>query len=89
MLLPALVMVTLAPVAVRLPVAVPLLPTVTLPRFKLLGVTPNWPWAWVPVPVTLSVVVAEDALLVKVSVPLAVPVACGLKVTLKAALWPA
>jgi len=45
--------------------------------------------AAVPVPVRLSVVVVGCALLVKVSVPLAAPVVCGLKVTVNDALCPA
>lgn len=41
LLLLAEVTVTSAPVAVRLPVAVPLAPTATLPTFKVAGVTAN------------------------------------------------
>ncbi len=42
LLLLAEVTVTSPPVAVRLPVVVPLAPTATLPRFKVAGVTANW-----------------------------------------------
>jgi hypothetical protein len=42
--------------------------------------------AAVPVPVRFSVVVVCCALLVKVSVAVAAPVVCGLKVTVKEAL---
>ena len=45
--------------------------------------------AGVPVPVRFSVVVVGCALLVKVSVALAAPVVCGLKVTVNDALCPA
>ena len=48
-----------------------------------------WGAAAVPVPVTASVVVVGDALLVNVSVPLAAPVASGVKVTVNEALCPA
>jgi len=43
----------------------------------------------VPTPVRDSVVGEFDALLVNVRVALAVPVDCGVKVTVKPALWPA
>ena len=42
-----------------------------------------------PVPVRASVMLDGVASLAKVSVPLAAPAACGLNVTVKAALWPA
>ena len=56
LLLLAEVIVTFAPDAVRLPVAVPLSPTATLPKLKVAGVTANWPTAVVPVPVTSATV---------------------------------
>lgn len=43
------VIVTLAPVALRLPDALPLAPTVTLPKFSVLGETVSWPAEAVPV----------------------------------------
>ena len=73
--------VTLAPVAFKLAVPDPLLPTATLPRFRVVGVTESCPAAVTPVPVAEAVVVDGDALLVKVSVALAAPAVSGLKVT--------
>jgi hypothetical protein len=52
--------VTLAPLAVRVPDAVPLLPSTTLPRASVVGATASCPFAGivvVPVPVTVSTVV--------------------------------
>jgi len=46
----------------------------------------EWTGAGVPVPVSVSVVVEGWALLVNVSVALAAPVVCGLKVTVKEVL---
>src|SRR5579864_1041490 len=46
----AAVTVTFAPLAVRLPDAVPLVPTTTLPKPKVVGVTASCPAAAVPVP---------------------------------------
>ena len=47
----AALMVTLAPVALRLPDAVALLPTITLPRLSRDGVTESWPVVFVtPLP---------------------------------------
>jgi hypothetical protein len=48
-----------------------------------------WAGAGVPVPVSASMVVAGCALLLKLSEALADPLACGLNVTVKGALWPA
>ena len=53
----AAVMVTLAPLAVKVPDAVPVLPTVTLPRARVVGATLNCPVTVVPVPVRVAVVV--------------------------------
>jgi len=39
----AAVTFTLAPDALKLPDAVPLLPTVTLPSFRVVGFTLSWP----------------------------------------------
>lgn len=89
MLLLAEVIVTSAPVAARLPVAVPLLPTVTLPRLNEVGVTANWPCAAVPVPVITVEVVEGKAVLANVRVAFASPAACGLKLTENVALLPA
>ena len=89
LLLLAAVTVTLAPLALRLPVAVPLLPTATFPKLKVAGVTVSCPVAVTPVPVAEAVVVDGDALLVNVSVALAAPAVCGLNVTVKDAFCPA
>ena len=84
------VTVTLAPVALRLPEPDPLSPATTLPRFMAVGLTVSCP-AWltvIPVPESDSVVVEVCALLVKVSVALAAPVAVGWKVTVNGTLPP-
>src|ERR1700722_5818442 len=86
LLLLAAVMVTFAPLAVRLSAAVPLAPTATLPKFKAVGVTANCPSAVVPVPVRSPTMEEGFALLTKVKVPLAAPLVCGLKVTVNSAL---
>jgi hypothetical protein len=65
------VTVTFAPVAIRLPEAVPLLPATTLPRFRVVGLTVNCPVAAVPVPDNVIVKVGLDAVEVMVTVPLA------------------
>jgi hypothetical protein len=88
LLLLAEVMVTFAPVAIRLPVAVPSAPTATLPKLNDVGVTANWPTLVVPVPEASTTVELGSALLVKVKVALAAPLACGLKFTVNGALWP-
>ena len=81
------VTVTLDPLALRLPDAVPLSPTTTLPRASVAGLTESCPeLAAIPVPVSDSVVVPGVALLVKVSVAFAAPVADGLNFTVKGRL---
>ena len=85
----AAVMVTLAPVALSVPEAVPLLPTTMLPRLREVGVTASCPTGAVPVPVSDSVVVVLCALLVKDNAELTDPVAVGLNVTVKGTLCPA
>jgi siroheme synthase len=85
----AAVTVTFAPLAVRLPDAVPLVPTTTLPRPSVVGATVNWPTAEVPVPVRASTVVEGLALLVNVNEAVAAPEVVGLKVTANGTLWPA
>ena len=84
----AAVTVTLAPLAVRVPDAVPLVPTTTLPR-EIVGETLSCPIAAAPVPVRGMVRVGLEALEVMVTVPVALPAAVGVNVTLKVALWPA
>jgi len=84
----AAVNVTLAPLALRVPDAVPLVPTTTLPRAKLVGETMSCPVAAVPVPDSAMVRVGLEALEVTVTEPVALPAAVGVNVTLKVALWP-
>jgi hypothetical protein len=84
----AAVTVTLAPLAVRVPDAAPLVPTTTLPRAKLVGERTSCPVAAVPVPDRAMVRVGLEALEVMVTVPVALPGTVGAKVTLKVAFWP-
>jgi hypothetical protein len=85
----AAVTVTFAPLAVRLPDAVPLVPTTTLPRPRVVEATVSCPAAAVPVPDIGIVSVGLDAVEVMVRLPLAFVADCGANVTLKLALWPA
>ena len=85
----AAVTVTFAPLAVRLPEAVPLVPTTTLPRLSVLGVAVSCPAAAVPVPDSGIVSVGLDAVEVMVTLPLALAADCGANVTVKLALCPA
>jgi hypothetical protein len=86
----AAVTVTLAPLAFRVPDAVPLVPTTTLPKARVVGVTASCPAVPVPVPVpsrfTVTVLAAS---LVIVAVALNVPAALGENVTLTGVLCPA
>jgi hypothetical protein len=84
----AAVTVTSAPLAVSVPEAVPLVPSITSPRAKVVGVTASCPGAAVPVPDTDSVVWASDALLARVTVALKLPVALGVNSTPRLTLWP-
>ena len=81
--------VTLAPLADRLPEAVPLPPLTTLPMASVDGEMLSCPTAAVPVPVSVPVEVEGWALLVAVSVALAEPTAVGLNVIVKGTLCPA
>src|SRR5215469_7109006 len=65
-----------------------LLPRVMLPKLRLVGFGPSAP-AVTPVPVRGMVRVGLEALEVTVTVPVALPAAVGVNVTLKVALWPA
>jgi hypothetical protein len=85
----AAVTVTFAPVAVRLPDAVPLVPTTTLPRPSVVGLTVSCPAAAVPVPDRGIVSVGLEAFEVIVTLPLALVAVCGVNVTVKLALCPA
>ena len=83
------VTVTLAPVTLNVPEAVPLVPTTTLPRDKLAGETVSCPVALAPVPDKLMLRVGFVAFEVRVTLPLALPAEVGAKVTVKVVLWPA
>src|ERR1017187_9065330 len=80
----AALMVTLAPEAVSIPGALALSPTMTLPKFKVVGVTLSVPTAVTPDPDNGTDTV--EALDVIVTFPLAVPAEAGLKPTVKLAL---
>lgn len=82
------VTVTFAPLAVRVPVADPLVPTTTLPTAIGAGVAVSCPTAAVPVPVKGMVKVGLEPVDVTVTLPLAVPAVRGAKVTLNIALCP-
>ena len=83
------VTVTFAPVAVRVPEAVLLVPTTTLPTATGAGETLSCPAADVPFPLTAIVSVGLDPFDVTVTVPLAVVAVSGANVTLNVALRPA
>src|ERR1041385_2843753 len=63
----AAVTVTLAPLALRVPEAVPLPPITIVPRFRVLGATLSCPTAEVPAPDSPIVSVGFDALEVTVT----------------------
>ena len=65
-----------------------MLPTVTLPKPRLVGFEPNAPGA-TPVPDSGMVTVGLDAFEVIVILPLRPPVDAGVNRTVKVALWPA
>jgi hypothetical protein len=83
------VTVTLAPLAVSIPDELPLVPTTTLPRSMLVGVTASCPTAAVPVPDKGMVRVGFEALDVMVTLPLALPADDGANETLNVVLCPA
>jgi hypothetical protein len=85
----AAVTVTLAPLAVRFPDAVPLVPTTTLPTPSVVGVIASVPTAAVPVPVSAMVSVGFDASELIVTLPLSVAAEVGVNVTVKVAPCPA
>ncbi len=85
----AAVTVTLAPLALRLPVAVPLVPITTLPRGKVAGVTASTPAVTVPVPDNGIVKVGFDAVEVIVTPPVKLAADGGANVTVKFTLCPA
>jgi hypothetical protein len=83
----AAVTVTLPPLALKLPEAVPLWPTTTSPNARVAGVTDNWPGCGaVPVPDSGIVRVGFEAFEATFTVPLALLAVCGLNATVKVAL---
>ncbi len=89
LLVVAPVTVTLAPVTVRLPEAVALEPSTTVPSGNVPGLTDNCPTVVVPVPEIGIVKVAFDASELTVTLPFAEPEEAGANLTLKFALCPA
>jgi hypothetical protein len=85
----AAVTVTFVPLAVRLPDAVPLVPTTTLPKPRGGGSYRKLPRRRGAVPDTGIVSVGLVAFEVTVTLPLASAADCGVKVTLRLALCPA
>lgn len=83
------VTVTLAPLALRFPEAVPLAPTATFPTARVAGATVSWPAVTVAVPVSPMLNVAFDPFEVMVTLPLPLPADCGEYVTVKFVLCPA
>jgi hypothetical protein len=80
------VTVTFAPLAVRVPVAEALLPTTTLPRLKLVGVTASCPAATAPDPNRGIVSVGLGDVEVTVTLPLVAPEDVGANDTVKLVL---
>jgi hypothetical protein len=83
----AAVTVTFAPLAFRLPEAVPELPTTTLPMANDAGVTVSCPDVRVPLPLNGRDELASLAAMV--TFPLALPADCGANVTARLVLCPA
>ena len=79
--------VTLDPVAVRVVVRLLLVPTVTLPKFKAVGLEVNRP-AGIPLPARAIVKVGFEAFETTAIAPLALPTTFGVKRTLKVTLCP-
>lgn len=90
LLIPAAVIVTSAPLAVRVPVLLPLFPTITLPKPRVVGFTVSCPTAMAaPVPESGIVTGVLSPLYAIEILPLAVPDVDGEKETLRFALCPA
>ena len=85
----AAVTVTLVPLAVRFPDAVPLVPTATLPIASVVGATLSVPTAALPVPDSETVTVGLEAFEVTVATALKLPAALGENMTLTGVLCPA
>lgn len=88
LLLLAAVMVTFAPVAERLPTAVPLVPVNTFPIATGVGLTPNVPDTADPAPVREMTREGFDPFDVTVTLPLALAVDVGAKVTVNVDVCP-
>ena len=80
--------VTPAPLAVRVPVSLFVVPTVTLPKFALAGVTVSWP-GLAPVPERAMLRFVTEPLAVRARLPETAPALDGVNVTLKMRLCPA
>jgi len=85
----AAVTVTLAPVAVKLPEAEPLVPSTTLPMASVDGDTPSCPTDVVPLPDNEMVSVGSDASEVIVMLPLSLVADDGANSTPNVVLCPA
>jgi len=81
--------VTLPPLAVKLPDWVCAVPIVTMPKPMEPGVTPSVPFELVPLPVRDTPTNGSDALELRDSVALSVPVVDGANVIARVALPPA
>ena len=78
--------VTEAPLALRVPLSAELDPTTTLPKLRLVGDTANVPAA-VPVPESAILSVELDAFDTTDRLPLAAPALVGVKVAVNVTLW--
>jgi hypothetical protein len=86
----ALETVTLVlPVLFRVAARVLLLPTATLPKSMMVGLTVSRPADITPLPVSDTLAGELLALLTTEILPVALPAVVGAKVTLKVVLWPA
>ena len=85
----AAVIVTFAPLAVKVPEAVPLAPTATLPMSRVAGVKLSCPTAEVPAPDSGIVKLELLAVEVIVTFPLALPAEAGVNVVVKVVWSPA
>ena len=85
----ALEMATLAVAAVTVTVCEALLPTLTDPKLREVGLAFNCPTGFTPVPVRETASGEFEALLATDSVPVVLPAAVGANFTVNVALWPA
>ena len=88
LLLLTAVMVTFAPVAERLPTAVPLVPVNTFPTATGVGLTPSWPATVEPAPEREMTREGFDPFDVTVTLPLALVAEVGANVTVNVAACP-